>query len=144
MAKKAGEKHQYNEQNLKHDFSPEERAANGRKGGVASGETRRRNKTIQSVLRAMLDSQIPDAEQKEMLKASGFEGTYRDAMSLAMLEKACRGDVEAGRFVRDTADGKPREGMDLSISDKPIASLDLSKLSDEQLQQLAAQRAEEG
>lgn len=144
MAKKAGEKPQYNEQNLKHDFSPEELAANGRKGGKASGEAKRRNKTIRAALQAMLDGDAPDAEQREALKAAGFDGTYRDVMALAMLEKACRGDVEAGRFVRDTVGEKPREGVDVSLDEKPLASIDMSKLTDEQLQQLAAQRAEEG
>lgn len=129
--------------NLKFDFTPEERSANGRQGGVASGEAKRRKKTIRSVMQAMLDCQIPEAEQAAALKALGFEGTFRDGMTLAMLEKALKGDVEAGRFVRDTVGEKPREGVDLSIEDKPLASIDMSKLTDEQLQQLAAQRAGE-
>lgn len=129
--------------NLKYDFTPEERAANSRKGGVKSGEVRRRKRTIRETLQAMLDCQIPDSEKQEALKALGFEGTFRDGMTLAMLEKACRGDVEAGRFVRDSVGEKPREGVDVSLDEKPLASIDLTKLSDEQLQQLAAQRAEQ-
>lgn len=146
MAKKQGETRAENagHNNLKFDFSPEERSENGRKGGVASGESKRRRKSIRETLQLMLDCQIPDEEQQEMLKAFGFDGTYRDAMSMAMLAKASRGDVEAGRFVRDTVGEKPREGLDLDIHDKPIASLDLSKMSDAELQQMAAQRAEEG
>jgi hypothetical protein len=128
---------------LKQDFSPEERAANGRKGGVKSGEARRRKRTIRETLQAMLDCQIPDSEKQAALKALGFDGTFRDAMSMAMLDKASRGDVEAGRFVRDSVGEKPREGVDVILDEKPLASIDMSKLSDEQLQQLAAQRAEQ-
>lgn len=145
MAKKQGETRAENagHDNLKFDFSPEERSENGRKGGVASGEAKRRKKTIRSVMQAMLDCQIPEAEQTEALKALGFEGTFRDGMTLAMLQKALRGDVEAGRFVRDTVGEKPREGVDLTFDEKPLASIDMSKLTDAELQQMAAQRAEE-
>ena len=144
MAKKQGEtRENAGHANLKFDFTPEERSANGRQGGVASGEAKRKKKTIRAVMQAMLDCQIPDTEAVEALKALGFEGTFRDGMTRAMLEKALKGDVEAGRFVRDTVGEKPREGIDLDISDRPLASLDLSKLTDEQLQQMAAQRAEE-
>lgn len=128
--------------NLKYDFSPEERAENSRKGGVKSGEARRRKRTIRETLQAMLDCQIPEADRAEALKALGFDGTFRDGMSIAMLEKACRGDVEAGRFVRDTIGEKPREGVDLTLDEKPLASIDMSKLTDEQLQRLAEQRGE--
>lgn len=129
--------------NLRYDFTPEERAANSRKGGVKSGEARRRKRTIRETLQAMLDCQIPDEEKQAALKALGFDGTFRDAMSMAMLDRAAKGDVEAGRFVRDSVGEKPRDGVDVSLEDKPLASIDLSKLSDEQLQQMAAQRAEE-
>lgn len=136
------EKPQYNEQNLRHDFTTEELSAAGKKGGVKSGEARRRKRTIRETLQAMLDCQIPDAERAEALKALGFDGTFRDGMSVAMLEKACRGDVEAGRFVRDTIGEKPREGVDLTLDEKPLASIDMTKLTDEQLQKLAEQRGD--
>lgn len=144
MAKKQGETRAENagHANLKFDFTPEERSANGRQGGVASGEAKRKKKTIRAVMQAMLDCQIPDTEAAEALKALGFEGTFRDGMTRAMLEKALKGDVEAGRFVRDTVGEKPREGVDLSFEDKPLSAIDMSKLTDEQLQQLAAQRAD--
>lgn len=142
MATETERKPKGNPQNIT-NLTPEQCSAAGKKGGVKSGEARRRKRTIRETLQAMLDCQIPDAERAEALKALGFDGTFRDGMSVAMLEKACRGDVEAGRFVRDTVGEKPREGVDLSIEDKPLASIDMSKLTDEQLQQLAAQRAGE-
>ena len=123
-------------------FTEETASEAGRKGGVKSGEARRRKRTIRETLQAMLDCQIPDAERAEALKALGFDGTFRDGMSVAMLEKACKGDVEAGRFVRDTIGEKPREGVDLTLDEKPLASIDMSKLTDEQLQKLAEQRVD--
>lgn len=138
----AGGKHA-GSQNLKHDFTHEERVANGRKGGVNSGAERAKKRTIRSVMQAMLDCKIPEAEQAEALKALGFDGTFRDGMTLAMLVKACKGDVEAGRFVRDTVGEKPREGFDLTLDERPLASIDMGKLTDEQLLALASQRAEQ-
>ena len=123
-------------------FTEETAADAGKKGGVKSGEARRRKRTIRETLQAMLDCQIPDAERAEALKALGFDGTFRDGMSVAMLEKACKGDVEAGRFVRDTIGEKPREGVDLTLDEKPLASIDMTKLTDEQLQKLAEQRGD--
>ena len=38
---------------------------------------------------------------------------------------------------------KPREGLELgNLDDKPLASLDMSKLTDEQLRIIAARRAD--
>ena len=144
MAKKQGDTRVENagHANLKFDFTPEERSANGRQGGVASGVAKRRNKSIRAVMQAMLDCQIPEEEATEALKSLGFEGTFRDGMTLAMLQKALRGDVEASRFVRDTVGEKPREGLDLTFEDKPLSSIDMSKLTDEQLQRLAEQRGD--
>ena len=58
-----------------------------------------------------------------------------------MADKAKTGDVEATRYIRDTIGEKPREGLELgNLDDKPLASVDLSKLSDEQLKAMAAAR----
>lgn len=148
MAKKPSEagkaEGKYNgKANLKYDFSPDERAANGRKGGVASGVAKRTRKTMASVLKEILMTELPEEEARERLKAVGLDGTYMDGISMAMIERAGKGDVEAGRFVRDTIGEKPREGVDLTLDEKPLASIDMTKMSDEQLQQLAAQRAEQ-
>lgn len=145
MAKKTPE--QLAESRAKQDanlvkFTEATAADAGRKGGVASGESRRKMKTMRAVMQAMLDCQIPEAEKSEALKALGFDGTFRDGITLAMIEKASKGDVEAGRFVRDTIGEKPREGVDLSIEDKPLSAIDMSKLTDEQLQRLAEQRGD--
>lgn len=137
----APKKHRPTDKNLKHDFTHEQRAANGAKGGVASGEARRKNRTMRAVLQSILDCNVPEEEARQRLEALGLDGTIRDDVSMAMIERARRGDVEAGRFVRDTIGEKPREGVDIGLEDKPIASLDLSKLTDDQLRMLAG-RAE--
>ena len=74
---------------------------------------------------------------------AGIDPTVLNAINLAVSGKAAQGDVEAARYLRDTVGEKPREGLELgNLDDKPLASLDLSKLTDEQLQIIAARRAE--
>lgn len=141
MAKPA-EKPRYNVENLKTDFSPEELSANGRKGGVASGKTRRAQRTFRESINAILSCPVQDESVKEALEVLGLDPTVLNEINLAVISKGRRGDVEAARFIRDTKGEKPREGVDLDIETKPLASLDMSKMTDEQLRALAAQRAE--
>ena len=125
------------------DRSPEEARANGAKGGVKSGESRRRKKTLAEGLRALLDMPENDPAVRELLKSMGLEGTTRDALNLAQIKQAGKGDSEAYRLIRDTIGEKPREGIEIgNLDDKPLATVDLSTMTDDQLRALAARRAE--
>lgn len=140
----APEKHQYNVENLKHDFTSAERAANGAKGGKASGVAKRRQKTFRDSVNAILACKVQDEEQRKALEALGIDPTMLNQIQLAVYGKAAKGDVEAARFLRDTRGEKPREALEVgNLDGKPLASIDLTGLSDEELQRLAAQRAEE-
>ena len=58
--------------------------------------------------------------------------------------KAAKGDVDAMRFIRDTAGEAPSNRVELSGDlERPIASLDLRTMSETELLHLAAQREEE-
>ena len=130
-------------ENLRTDFTHEERAENGRKGGVASGETRRKQRTFRESIKAILALQTPDTEKQAQLEELGIDPTILNAINMAVSGKAAAGDVEAARYLRDTAGEKPREGLELgNLDDKPLASLDMSKLTDEQLRIIAARRAD--
>lgn len=130
--------------NLKYDFSPEELAENGRKGGIASGRTRRAQRTFRESINAILTCPVQDESVREALEVLGLDPTVLNEINLAVIGKARRGDVEASRFIRDTKGEKPREGLELgNLDDKPLACLDMSKLTDEQLRIIAARRAEQ-
>ena len=130
-------------ENLRRDFSSEELRENGRKGGVASGVAKRKQKTFRESIKAILALQTPDEAKKEQLEELGIDPTILNAINMAVSGKAAAGDVEAARYLRDTAGEKPREGLELgNLDDKPLASLDMSKLTDEQLKIIAARRAE--
>ena len=88
-----------NESNLipNSERTPEERQELARKGGIASGESRRRRKTLKEELLALLE--INDNNNK---------------ISLAVLEKALKGDIQAFTTIRDTIGEKPKDEIDLN------------------------------
>jgi len=95
-----------NEKNLKSftsEQSREEAVRNGQKGGINSGEARRKKKALREYLDMMLSSQ-PDARRKSKLLSLGLneEDINREAsMVLAVVQKAEKGDVFAFREVRE-------------------------------------------
>lgn len=126
------------------DRSPEEARANGAKGGVKSGEVRRKRKTFRESLLAILSMPVDDPETYEALKKLGLDGTFQSAIDLAQIRNAQKGDTEATRFVRDTVGEKPREGLEIgNLDDRPFETLNLNTLTDAQLRELAAKKAEQ-
>ena len=79
-----------NEQNLKPVSSKKEARERGRKGGLASGEARRKRKTLKEELLLMLS-----------------EGETQQSVTLALIEKAMSGDTKAFEVIRDTIGEKP-------------------------------------
>lgn len=111
-----------NEENLKKGKatqfqSGEEAARNGQKGGVASGASRRRKKTMRQTVTALLgagldagESKFIEEKIKPRLLALGIDvkdATYQDAFLAGILLKAMKGDVRAAEFIRDIAGDSP-------------------------------------
>ena len=84
-----------NERNLYPVRSENEAREKGKKGGIASGEARRKKKTIRETLEMMLSGKMPDG------------ATRQDAIVVALLEKALSGDVRAFEAIRDSIGEKP-------------------------------------
>ena len=110
-----------NEQNLRR-ATPSEARENGKKGGKASAEARKRKKTMREVYESLRTLEVvpSHAEALQEMFADKVERvTVDEAIMMAMIAKAERGDVQAAQFIRDTAGEKPTDmiGMD---SDKPF------------------------
>ena len=121
----------------------EELAENASKAGKASAAARRKYKKFRDVFRDILSLDVPDEKVAQALEELGLDPSFANAIGLqAIMKAATTGDIEAARFTRDTIGEKPTEALQLGITDKPIKSMDLSKLSDEELAALA-DRAEE-
>lgn len=121
-------------------LTPEQRTEQCRKAGIAGREARRKYRTQRELLSLILSSPIDDEEKAKKLKEAGFPATYGGAMAFAATAKAVDGDIEAARFVRDTVGEKPTESYQMNVTDKPVKSLDLTQLTDEELEAMVASR----
>lgn len=97
--------------NLRPVSSKEEARERGRKGGLASGEARRKRKTLKEELLLMLS-----------------EGETQKSVTLALIEKAMSGDTKAFEVIRDTIGEKPADKVETKQT-----VLDMSKFSTEEL-----------
>lgn len=132
-----------NEQNLRaRALTSEEAREMGRRGGIASGEARRQRRLLRETLGDLMTADYAADDVRAQLNALGIQVDAQSASMFAILRKAMAGDVEAARFIRDTLGEKPTETFNLGVLEKPVKSLDLSGMSDEELARLA-DRAEE-
>lgn len=94
-----------NEQNLKpqNTRTKKEQREIARKGGIASGEARRKRKTLREELIALLES-----------------GDFQEQITLALLDKAKNGDTKAFEIVRDTIGEKPVEKLEAEVKETTI------------------------
>lgn len=82
----------------------------GRKGGIASGESKRRKKELRECIEMLLEREIK-ANNGEVL-------TGAEAIALKQFEKALKGDTRAFEVVRDTAGQKPIERVQMTEVDQ--------------------------
>ncbi len=109
----------------------------GRAGGIASGQARKQRRMMRETISALLQARLDDTEMAAVLEAAGLPADLQGGINLAIMRKALLGDVEAARYLRDTAGEKPTETFNLAVSDKPVKALDLSAMSDEEIAALA-------
>ena len=101
--------------------TPEERRENGRKGGIASGEAKRAKKAMRERLEILLELNLKsgrgaDIEAiKNFAELKGKNITVQDALMIAQIQKALKGDTNAAVFVRDTAGQNPTQKIETDI-----------------------------
>lgn len=107
--------------NLRTPSSAEARS-NGRKGGIASGKARRDKKALKDTLGELLAMPIKEGVSDEIEKIKSIAGikgkniTMQEAIMVAMLNKAAKGDVRAAEYVRDTIGQKPDSRMNIDMN----------------------------
>lgn len=124
-----------NTQNLRTPTTEEARAI-GKKGGIASGEARRRKRNMKKTLEmlATLPFEIKDKSGnsiKAQLKAMGINEDdidYEMAMNYSLFLTAIKGgknQVSAATFIRDTLGEKPKETIEINKNtDETIKEVD--------------------
>lgn len=94
-------------------MTPEQLRENGRKGGIASGEAKRRKKAMRERLEVLLELPLKEGRSADLDSIKNFAAlkgkniTVQDALMLAQIQKALKGDTTAAAFVRDTVGEKP-------------------------------------
>ena len=104
----------------------------GRKGGIKSGETRRKKADFRRTLNALLTAKIDNPEWNPVLEALGLECTAEAAVNAAMILQAMNGNVRAyeaiakysGQEAETEADAREQElkmkGMELDNAEKEM------------------------
>ena len=108
------------------------------KGGIASGKARRERKAMKDTLATLLSMPLKDGmsvdigDIQSIASLNGKNITVQEAIMLAQIKKAVKGDTKAAEFVRDSSGNKLKEGIEISGEiNNPFAELsteDLKKL----------------
>lgn len=77
------------------DQSREEAVRNGRKGGIKSGQARRRKAALRDTMNRCLTMQAHVDGLSDVLIADGGQSTYEEIITMAMINQAMFGDVKA-------------------------------------------------
>ncbi len=114
-----------NEKNLDHftsEQSREEAVRNGKKGGIASGKARREKKLMRETLDTLLSMPLKNGKSasvediKSMAALKGKNISVQEAILIAQVQKAMKGDTRAAEYVRDTIGQKPVDSIDMSMN----------------------------
>ena len=110
-----------NEENLipfTSDQSREEAKENGRKGGIASGKARREKKAFKETLETLLSMNMENGEGISVDDITSFKGikgqniSVQEAILIAQVQKAMKGDTRAAEYVRDSIGQKPTDKIE--------------------------------
>lgn len=82
-------------------------------GGKASGEARRRKAAMRDTMNRLLTMKVEVEGLSDILRADGGESTYEEIITMAMIEKAMRGDVKAFMAIKDVLGQTSKSETDL-------------------------------
>lgn len=117
-------------------MTPEERAEMGRRGGIASGEAKRRKKEAKAIIEVFLTmplkkGKVADIEAiKNFMDIKGKNITVDEAMHLQLVQKALKGDLNAISMILALCGEKPAEKvqMDAKVTQNPLQGLTTEEL----------------
>ena len=111
-----------NEQNLDPVKSKEEARKRGRAGGIASGKARREKKLMRETLDIILSMPMKNGKYADVESIRSFAAlkgkniSVQEAILIAQVQKAMKGDTKAAEYVRDTIGQKPGENIEMSMN----------------------------
>lgn len=72
--------------------TPEERKEIARKGGLKSGETKRRTANLKKAVKNIFEMDVPDVEMKDTLESFGVDASIENALVIALVKKGLYDD----------------------------------------------------
>lgn len=89
--------------------SKNEARENGKKGGMASGESRRRKKAIRTLAKELMGLPVSKVNEEKLKTLGVSSGSMSNSMLVlvSMLQEAVKGNVRAAEFLRDTMGESP-------------------------------------
>ena len=99
-----------------------DKAKNGRLGGIASGESKRRIKTFKQSILAMLE--------QEIVNGKGEKITLQESIVGGLILKASKGDVKAFTAIRDTIGEKPVDESKVVVENAGDVKINLDLVKD--------------
>lgn len=114
------------EENLVPVRTVDEARERGRNGGKASGEARRRKKSMRQLAEALLDSKVTDEALLERFESLGFKTKglkISQAMLIGQMLKAMEGDPRCFQAILDLVEPKTEIQPDAVEDLTPIADM---------------------
>lgn len=116
------------------ELTEEEHREIARKGGIASGEARKKQKMMKDTLNMLLNLTLKSGdvtkpeEIKSLADIAGANLTLDQAILIAQIKKAVKGDTQSATFIRDTSGNKPvdevKQQIDADIVNKQKNAID--------------------
>lgn len=95
------------------DQSREEAVRNGRKGGIKSGESRRRTAALRDTMNRLLTMKVEVDGLSDVLRSDGGDSTYEEVITMAMIQQAMLGDVKAYKAIMQAVGQTNKSEADL-------------------------------
>lgn len=111
-----------NKKNLDPVKSKSEARKRGRAGGIASGKARREKKAMRETLDILLSMPMKDGTSADVESIQSFAAikgkniNVQEAILIAQVQKAMKGDTKAAEYVRDTIGQKPGENVEMTMN----------------------------
>lgn len=116
-----------NEQNLiqNHERTPSELREMTKKGGIASGKSRRKKAEFKKALNIVLSSKVQNKQLEKILEEMGFENTNESAIALLTVQKALKGDMRAIELIERSTAPVLKDNLDKKEQRERIKAMEL-------------------
>ena len=98
----------------------------GRKGGIASGKTRRKKANMKKTLEALLVSKVSNPQLSRVLQDMGFEDDFESALIMVAIQKALKGSARHMELIAKIANSEgTKDTLDKKEQKARIKALEL-------------------